>query len=135
MIVDASVAVKWFTIETLHDEARALLAGPQPLLAPDILAVEVANALWVKVGRGELDDSDALRAVAAISGGGHPELRPSPPLTARAFRMARRLKHPVYDCIYLALAEELDLPLVTADERFVAAAQPVVAERVRFLGS
>lgn len=135
MIIDASVAVKWFAIEAFHDEARALLAGPEPLLAPDILAVEVANALSVKVGRGELDESETVRAVAAIGGGGQPELRPSPPLTAEAFRMARRLEHPVYDCVYLALAEELDLPLVTADERFVAAAQPAIGDRVRFLGS
>ena len=38
VIVDASVAVKWFTVEVLHDEARALLTGAEPLLAPDILA-------------------------------------------------------------------------------------------------
>lgn len=79
--------------------------------------------------RGELDESEAVRAIAALSGGGQPELRDSPPLTAEAFRMARRLDHPVYDCVYVVLAEELDLPLVTADERLVAAVQPTIGER------
>lgn len=135
MILDASVVVKWFAMEALHDEARALLTGDDPLLAPDILAVEVANALWVKVGRGELGAPEATRAIAAISGSGQPELRPTPPLTAGAFRMAHRLNHPVSDCVYLVLADELDLPLITADTSFVRAAREAAGHRVRLLGS
>lgn len=135
MIVDASVVVKWFILEALHDAARALLTGPEPLLAPDIIAVEMANALWVKVRRAELDEPEAIRAIAAVSGKGEPELRPTPPLIPRAFEMARRLDHPVYDCVYLVLAEELDVPLVTADQRFVATARPATGDKIRLLGS
>jgi predicted nucleic acid-binding protein len=122
VIVDASVAVKWFVHEPLHDEARALLLGSEPILAPDILAVEVANALWVKARRGDLDQATAQRAIAAITGSGVPELRPSSTLVARATQLAHLLDHPVYDCIYLALAASLDDRVVTADRRFHAAA-------------
>lgn len=135
VIVDASVVVKWFATEEFHDEARRLLIGSDPLFAPDILAVEFANAMWVKVKRGEIDQPQARRAVAAVSTKGEPELRASTPLTGRAFRLAHELGHPVYDCVYLALAEELDSPLVTADQRFVAAARGKFAERVHLLGS
>jgi predicted nucleic acid-binding protein len=123
VIVDASVVVKWFTTEALHEEARRLLTQSEPLLAPDILAVELANAMWAKTRRGEIDAPEAERAIAAVSGRGLPELRASAPLMLRAFELARTVDHPVYDCVYLALAEALQMPLVTADGRFAAAAQ------------
>ena len=45
------------------------------------------------------------------------ELEPMRPLLVRATELAIGLDHPAYDCIYLALAEELSRDLVTADER------------------
>jgi predicted nucleic acid-binding protein len=133
VIVDASVAVKWFTVEVLHEEARALLTGSEPLLAPDILATEFANAMWDKARRDEIDEADAVRAVAAVCGRGQPQLHPSTPLVSRAFDLARTLDHPVYDCVYIALAEALDTVLVTADRRFVDAVRSHAP--VRFLGA
>lgn len=135
MIVDASVVVKWFVAEERHDEARELLTGTPPLFAPDILAVEFANAMWVKVKGGEIDGEPAQRAVTAVSTEGQPDLRPSTPLARRALQVAQTLDHPVYDCVYLVLAEALDATLVTADERFVAVARRDFAHRVRLLGS
>jgi predicted nucleic acid-binding protein len=38
----------------------------------------------------------------------------------RALTIARALGHPIYDCVYLALAEAENKPLVTADARFLA---------------
>ena len=135
VIVDASVVVKWFVAEALHDEARELLTGREPLYAPDIVVAEVANAFWVKVGRGELDEAIALRNVTALSGDGEPQLRASVPLLPTAFELARRLAHPVYDCVYLALAEQRDAPLVTADARLATAPRERSPVRVQLLGS
>lgn len=134
MIVDASVVVKWFVAEPLHEEARALLLLDTELLAPDLVAVEVANALWLKVGRDEIEAASARRVIAAVAGGGEPELRPSTPLVPRAFDLARQLDHPAYDCVYLALSEQLDLPVVTADTRLVDAASDAFGDRVLLLG-
>jgi predicted nucleic acid-binding protein len=40
-------------------------------------------------------------------------------LAPRALEIALALGHPVYHCFYLALAEEAEAPLVTADRRLV----------------
>ena len=134
MIADASVVVKWFTVEALSEDARELLSATESLLAPDLLAIELANVMWGKVRSSEIGESAAARAIAAVIAGDEIQLRSSIPLVPRAFGLARALDHPVYDCVYLALAEELDQTLVTADQRFVIAAARD-HPRVRMLGS
>jgi predicted nucleic acid-binding protein len=47
LIVDASVALKWFLSEEPHGgEALAILRDVAPLIAPDLLIAEVCNAAW-----------------------------------------------------------------------------------------
>ncbi len=133
MIVDASVVVKWFTTEPLHEEARKLLEIDEPLVAPDILVTEFANALWLKTIREEIDRSAAAQAVSAVSGRGIPSLVASAPYVGRAYELATNLKHPVYDCVYLAVAESMDTTFLTADRRFFVAAGG--NSRVRLLES
>lgn len=118
LVVDSSVAVKWVVPEVLSDRADRLLAGGDELLAPDLLPVEAANALWRKTARREISPGEADRALAMLLESGI-EFRPVGPLLGRAMRLARRLAHPVYDCVYLALAERERVPLVTADVRLL----------------
>jgi predicted nucleic acid-binding protein len=47
------------------------------------------------------------------------DLSPTGPLLPRAMEVARRLDHPVYDCVYLALAEREHAAFVTADHRLL----------------
>jgi predicted nucleic acid-binding protein len=131
-VVDASVAVKWVVREEHSDVAR-LLASAR-LEAPDLLPVECANIIWKKVRLGDLGPRDAagrldllLRAPVAITA--------SRELLDRALQIALDLKHPVYDCVYLALAQSRKLPLVTADRRLVSAVgrRPNLGIRVEFL--
>jgi predicted nucleic acid-binding protein len=117
-VVDASIAVKWVIPEVLSDRADRLRAGHDEMLAPDLLLVEVANALWKKTAGGEISPAEADRAFDLVSESGI-DLRPTPPLLGRAMRIARRLKHPVYDCVYLALAEREHASFVTADRRLL----------------
>lgn len=118
-VVDASVVVKWVVPEVLSDEAAQLLAGDEELIAPDLLEVEAANALWKKTMRRELSGREADRALELMHESGL-VLRPTGPLLPRAVAIARRLAHPVYDCVYLALAEREGAPLVTADDRLTS---------------
>ena len=48
---------------------------------------------------------------------------PSTELRERAFELALETKSSIYDCLYLALAEALEAPMVTADRKFFQALQ------------
>jgi predicted nucleic acid-binding protein len=51
------------------------------------------------------------------------EFRPLAALARQALEMDATLDHPIYDCFYLALAEQCDALLVTADDRFLSKLQ------------
>jgi predicted nucleic acid-binding protein len=129
IVVDASVALKWVLDEP--DSEAAVTLRREELIAPVLWLAEAANALWrgVRIGQLTADQANA----------GFSELRNAPvaslamePHLDRALQLAMELGHPVYDCIYLALALHHDTHVVTADRRFAAAAaRPELAGRVR----
>nr|WP_243843232.1 type II toxin-antitoxin system VapC family toxin [Sphingomonas vulcanisoli] len=98
-------------------DAIALLSRDD-LAAPTLLHAEVANTIWKKARRGEFAPDPGLvslpEQIAEII-----ETHDETPVMARALAIAMELDHPVYDCVYLALAEALETSLVTADERFL----------------
>lgn len=117
-VVDASIAVKWVIPEVLSDKADRVRDGEDDVLAPDLLLVEVANALWRKTAAKEISAREADDAFDLLRHG-RIDLRPTGPLLPRAMEVARRLDHPVSDCVYLALAEREHAALVTADHRLL----------------
>jgi len=119
LVVDASVALKWSAPEAGSPEALALFNRGEAILAPDLVISEVANALWKKVGRGEMNAAQAKAALAATARG-YSALTPASGLAERALDLAMRFKHPAYDCFFLALAEARDATFVTADTRLLA---------------
>lgn len=114
--IDTSVAVKWFVAENDQDKAEALIG--QSLVCPDLLLVEVANVAWKKWRKNEIATEQALAGLQLVSS--FVQTVPSAALTARALEMAIELNHPVYDCIFLALCESQDIPLITADKKLIA---------------
>jgi predicted nucleic acid-binding protein len=118
IIVDASVALKWFIEEEGSSEAVKLIATGLPRLAPDLVIPEVLNAAWKALTRGFMvrEQYDAL---ARLLPDLFQEIVPTRRLAPRAAALARELNHPAYDCFYLALAEEQNLVLVTADRRLI----------------
>ena len=121
-MVDASVAVQWFAREPGSEASAALVESNQPLVAPDIMPLEVANALWKKVRHGDVPAADLQPAVTRILASDI-TLVPTLTLLERAVRLAVEINHPVYDCVYLVLAEERGAPLASIDERLRAAAR------------
>lgn len=118
LIVDASVAIKWGVAEPDAEEARALLAR-KGLIAPDLIVAEIANILWKKEMRGEL--APGQRAISLqICIGGIDEFVAAKDLALRALELSVELRHPAYDCFYLALAEAKGDEFVTADARLLS---------------
>jgi predicted nucleic acid-binding protein len=118
LVIDASVACKWFLHEPERPVARALLTRGDALLAPDIIVAEASNVAWRRHLTGTIPATHARRMVRGVLETLN-RLWPGEDLAARALEIALELRHPVYDCFYLALAEEVDAPLVTADRRLV----------------
>jgi predicted nucleic acid-binding protein len=116
LIIDASVAIKWFIDEPGSDAARRLWRDEPELLAPDLIVPEVCNAAWRKVRLGQCHAAQAQKIAARLHHGVL-EYRPTAPLASRAIELALDLAHPVYDCFYLALAAAEKADLVTADLR------------------
>ena len=114
--MDASIAVQWIAREPGSELAATLLAGQQLLLAPDIMPVEVANALWKKVRRNDLPEADFAPALTRLLASDL-VLLPTVSLLLRAARLAVETTHPVYDCVYIALAEQQGALLATGDTR------------------
>ena len=121
-VIDASVACKWLVEEEGSAKAAKLLDAAEGLIAPDLLIAEVASALWKKLLAGQITSAQARAAIAELSGF-FDELVPGFRLAPRSLQIAEDLRHPVYDCFYLALAELRNSQLITADTE--------LAQRVR----
>ena len=133
LVVDASVAIKWFVQEDLYQDAWDLFDREEPPYAPDLIVPEVANIAWKKATRGDIGWQQAREIVIRISSG-IPILFASVELSTRALDIARVLNHPIYDCLYIACAEVVAGELVTADKRLWNATRETVhASLVRYL--
>ena len=120
VVVDASVAVKWFVPEIHAGRAASLLGGRFQLLAPDLLLAEAANTIWKKAARGELSEAEARQLVTAICETPI-EMTPSRDIVAPAYEIAIRFGRTVYDSLYVALAVARECLLVTGDAKLVGA--------------
>jgi predicted nucleic acid-binding protein len=121
VVVDASVALKWFVPEPDEEIAERLLTSGSRLHAPRFLAIETLNAAW-KNWRKRLIDDSVVRSVGErlpeLVAGWHADEE----ICEDAANMALALNHPIFDCLYLALAQRLDLKVVTADKRMLSVA-------------
>jgi predicted nucleic acid-binding protein len=115
-VVDASVALKWFLADEPGTErARAIVEADVALVAPDLLIVEVCNAAWRAARLGRLGRAQ-VGEIAAVLPQFFDALSSAVPFAPRAVAIAGEIDHPVYDCLYVALAEAQQTPLITADD-------------------
>lgn len=113
IVVDASALVESL-VRDEPDAGLVLRLSEEELHAPHLLDVEVCHALRGLSLRREIA---AGRAAAAVQDFGQLGLTryPHGPLRDRTWALRHTLS--AYDATYIALAELLNIPLVTADRR------------------
>ena len=117
VVVDASVAAKWVVAED-HSAGAALLLECEEIHAPEHWMAEAVNVLWSKVLKGDLERGDAEERMIALMRA--PVIgTPIAGLMSRAFAISVEHAVTIYDSLYVALAMERGIPVVTADERLV----------------
>ena len=122
VVVDSCVAYKWFYkenevgLEEAEELLQSHLDGTRIISAPTILPVEIANTLLSSGLPLEQTDEilDLLESARLhLYYTGTRQLQ-------RASALAREHRLAVYDALFLALAEELDCPFITADRKAFA---------------
>lgn len=121
IVVDASAIVAALVDSGSDGEWAESMLAREDLVAPHLMPVEVANTLRRAVRAGDLSVD-----VAALAHGDLIRLRvdlfPYEPHAERVWKLRDNLT--AYDAWYVALAEALDLPLVTLDRRVASAPGP-----------
>ncbi len=122
-VLDSSVAFKWVIAEVLSDKAQLVRDDYRnrihELLSPDIFPIEVAHALTRAERQGRITAPQSAVLLADVLSTA-PKLFASLPLLRRAVEISSQLRVGVYDCLYIALAEQEGSELLTADARLAS---------------
>ena len=124
LVVDASVAVKWFLPDASREPGadraamllRAIKTGQVDLLQPPHWLAEVVAVLTrlrPAIAAEAIDLLDAMELETAADAR----------LYKRASRLAQQLNQHLFDTLYHALALEYDALLITADDRYLRKAR------------
>ncbi len=121
-VFDSSVAFKSVVLEQESAKAIRLVEdyrlGFHDLVAPDIFPFELAHALTRAERQGRLVVGSAFAHWSKVMTSS-PLLIPTLHLLPRAIEIASAARTGVYDCVYLALAEQESCEFVTADTKLV----------------
>ncbi len=118
-VLDASVIVKWFLHHQEGDRDRALalrdlhISGRTRIHIPRLALLEVLNAIRFSPKADEEDGETALETLQDLN----LETKSADvSLLRKANAIAWAYKITIYDALYVALAELVGFPLITADD-------------------
>ena len=127
-VVDASVLVEFLAEGEHHGAAELAIRSERWLWVPTLIDAEVGQALRRQVRKEEITPLVASRAFADLS---RLPLQRIPPdaLIERAWQLRENVTF--YDALYVALAEELGVPLLTLDRHLARA--PGLAAKIELI--
>jgi len=114
VVVDASVAIKWFVPEIHAIDAIRLLNTNLNLFVPDLIFAEFGNILWKKCRLKELTIDTASAILDDFKKLPFKNFE-SEPLLDAAWKIATEYQCTFYESLYLALAQTEGCLLATAD--------------------
>jgi predicted nucleic acid-binding protein len=124
-VLDASAAVRLILAYPAAADLAERVGGAALVLAPELMLTELANTLWKLRRADRLNDLDPQELLAEARELVD-RLEPDRHLQAEALALACHLNHPVYDCLYLALARREAASLISSDRRLNALAERVL---------
>jgi predicted nucleic acid-binding protein len=122
LVIDTSALVEVLTVDSADiPELARRVRDVEWISAPDLLDYELLNVLRKMVLRGDIDEEAAEESRLAVRNLRLSRYPMTQSLSDRVWRLRDNLT--AYDAAYVALAEELELPLVTTDRRLAEGAK------------
>lgn len=121
LVVDASVIVAALVDSGVDGDWAVDILDGHALAAPHHMPIEAANILRRASLAGDITPDTAALAHGDLLAL-RVELFPYAPLAERCWQLRENVT--TYDAVYVALAEQLDAPLATLDQRLAAATGP-----------
>ncbi|MDZ3837816.1 MAG: type II toxin-antitoxin system VapC family toxin [Rhodospirillales bacterium] len=90
VVVDASVALKWFVQEEGTPSALSMLASADSLIAPELVIAEMCNGAWRMSQTGRMTKEQAMIVAAQAEAA---DLADAPPAPSDARTAKLALKH------------------------------------------
>jgi predicted nucleic acid-binding protein len=133
VVLDSSVAVKWYFEEPGSEAAAKILASGLILHAPELLLLEFDSVVSSEVRKRRISIARMREIRRELRATGL-HLFALSDLLDGAVEASLATGKALYDCVYLALAEALVAMLVTAVRRFAAGLSGIrLGDRVHLL--
>jgi len=120
-VVDSSSVAKYVNGETNWESAAKVL--DEGCLSLELAVKETGNSLWKRARRGELSNDQAKQLFSEFTSSLPFTISEQQGLYIPALEVAASLGLPFYDALFLALAREKGLALVTSDSAQAEAAR------------
>ncbi len=119
VVLDSCVVAKWFVPETDSAQAKRVMtdttSAGNRLIVLNLALVEVTNTIWKKHRQKKMTLNEAKGALADLKIAPI-KAEPAARLLDEAFEIAIKYDRAVYDALFVALARNLKMKGVTADE-------------------
>jgi predicted nucleic acid-binding protein len=125
LVLDASAVVRIIEGSPQAAAFQQAVLDAELVLAPELMLTEVSNALWRLQRAGQLQ-AEGLQQCLSRAAALVDHIEPDRHLQVEALSLACHWDHPVYDCLYLALARREAAVLLTADQKLMALATQVL---------
>ena len=125
LVLDASAVVRIIEDSPQTVAFQQAVLDAELVLAPELMLTEVSNTLWRLQKAGQLQ-AEGLQQCLSRAAALVDHIEPDRHLQVEALALACHLDHPVYDCLYLALARREVAVLLTADQKLMALAVRVL---------
>jgi predicted nucleic acid-binding protein len=124
-VLDASAAVRLILADSAAAAVAEQIRESALVMAPELMLSEVANTLWKLQRADHLADLDPQQLLADARDLVD-RVEPDRHLQAEALALACHHDHPVYNCLYLALARREAATLISMDRRLQQLAERVL---------